>query len=79
MAVLDCAVDLEALAPVAEKPMRLNFARVCLWCGVRDCESPRCVGLHERSRWAICDECDGYEAGDCTCVHGVIEMAPRAD
>jgi len=77
MAVLDCALDLEAPEWVVDKPLRWNFARVCLWCGVRECESPRCIALHARSRWAVCDRCDGDEAGDCGCVHGVIEMAPR--
>jgi hypothetical protein len=62
-------------APV-RKPDRLNFAGVCLWCGMRDCASARCIKLHARSRWMVCDECQGYAAGDCLCVHGVIEATP---
>ena len=79
MAVLDCAVDVEGPAPVAQEPTRLNYAGVCLWCGDRDCESPRCVELHERSRWGICDLCNGYEEAGCSCAHGVMELAPEGD
>jgi hypothetical protein len=66
-----------ARAPTG-KPDRLNLARVCLWCGVRDCDSARCIELHARSRWMVCDECDGYSSGGCFCVQGVVEAAPDA-
>ena len=77
----------ERTAPPIEcvKPPRLNFARRCIYCLERDCDSPRCEALYARSRWAVCPECDGRE-GDgisgeqCTwCTFGVIEIAPRVD
>jgi hypothetical protein len=59
--------------PVVRKPPRLNFADACMWCGERGCQSPRCIGLHARSRWVVCDECGGESFCSCTCVFGVIE------
>lgn len=57
----------------ARKPPRLNFAGACMWCGERDCRSPRCINLHVRSRWVVCDECGGESFCLCTCVFGVME------
>jgi hypothetical protein len=82
MAVLDCAVDLEAPAVVAEKPPRLNFAGVCLHCGERDCEAPECVSWHEQSAWMVCPDCDGQKWSEtyepCGCVFGVVEAWPTS-
>jgi hypothetical protein len=66
----------------AIKPPRLNFAQRCMYCLTRDCDSPRCEGLYERARWAICPECDGREGDEITsercqgCTFGVVEIAP---
>ncbi len=52
------------------RPLRLNFAQVCIWCAERWCESAECVAKHERSTWAVCEECDGGATDDCRCgVH----------
>jgi hypothetical protein len=85
MAVLDCAVDREAPATaVVEcvKPPRLNFARRCLYCLRRDCDSPKCEAMYARSRWGVCPECDGREGDGVAgvrcdwCTFGVVELAP---
>jgi hypothetical protein len=66
----------------AIKPPRLNFARRCIYCLERDCDSLRCEALYERSRWAVCPECDGREGDgvsgeECAwCTFGVVEIAP---
>jgi hypothetical protein len=65
--------------PAAIKPPRLNFARICQYCDERDCGSPECVALHERSRWMVCPECGGLGWRDmevCWCMFGVIEACP---
>jgi hypothetical protein len=66
----------------AMKPPRLNFARRCLYCLERDCDSVRCEALYARSRWTVCPSCDGRE-GDgvagvrCdSCTFGVVELMP---
>src|SRR5262249_24923056 len=62
------------------KPLRLNFAQICIWCGERWCESPKCVANHERSTWIVCPECDGTMQTPtsfvCTCYAGVTEGWP---
>jgi hypothetical protein len=63
------------------KPLRLNFAQYCLWCGDRWCESPRCIEKHRRSVWIVCPSCDGTESpmdGQlfCSCVYGLEEANP---
>jgi hypothetical protein len=62
------------------KPLRLNFAQVCVQCGEKSCESPACVAKHERSRWIVCRQCDGYmetPTGEhCYCLAGVEETFP---
>gem|GEM_PF-6208778 len=66
----------------AIKPPRLNFARRCLYCLERDCDSPKCRAMHERSRWAVCPQCDGREGDEVVstrcdwCTFGVVELAP---
>lgn len=71
LSVVAAEVD---VALVALKPLRLNFALVCIWCGERGCESERCITLHARSRWVVCEECHGYGfAPDCDCTFGVVE------
>jgi hypothetical protein len=66
----------------AIKPPRLNFARLCLHCGERDCESPACVGWHEQSAWMVCPDCEGEEWTEtlhpCGCMFGVVEAWPAA-
>jgi hypothetical protein len=73
--------DTDVGAPVeAIRPPRLNFARICLYCDQRDCESPECIARYEKSHWAVCPDCDGicwsenYEP--CGCMFGVIEAWP---
>jgi hypothetical protein len=73
--------DADVSAPAeAIKPPRLNFARICLYCDGRDCESPQCIALYEASYWAVCPECRGlcwsetYEP--CGCMFGVVEAWP---
>jgi len=73
----------DASAPVeAIKPPRLNFARRCLYCLERDCDSPLCRAMYARSRWTVCPECDGREGDGVAgvrcewCMFGVVEMAP---
>lgn len=66
----------QLLAVMAKKPGRLNFAGVCLWCGERGCQQARCVELHARSEWMLCDECAGFSEAGCMCVHGVVEATP---
>jgi hypothetical protein len=47
----------------------------------RDCDSPRCEALYERSPWAVCPECDGREGDGVSgeqcmwCTFGVVEVA----
>jgi hypothetical protein len=66
----------------AIKPPRLNFARRCLYCLERDCESPKCEAMYARSRWGVCPDCDGRQGDELTsvpcrwCVFGVVELAP---
>lgn len=66
----------------AIKPPRLNFARRCLYCLEHDCDSPGCEALYERSRWAVCPECDGREGDGVAglrcewCTFGVVEVTP---
>lgn len=72
---------LQATVP-ALRPLRLNFAQVCIWCATRWCESPRCIAMHERSAWIVCDQCDGFGSkadslSACLCTHGLVE-ATRA-
>ncbi|GII25459.1 hypothetical protein [Planosporangium mesophilum] len=57
------------------KPLRLNFAQVCMYCGVRWCESPRCVEMHNDAIWIVCADCDGFGTlvGCRNCMHGVVE------
>ena len=62
-------------ARAAIKPARENFAHVCLWCGRRHCKSARCIALHARSRWMICDACAGLDVERCGCTHGVVEAS----
>jgi hypothetical protein len=68
-------------APTEEaiKPPRLNFARVCLRCEHRDCESPQCIAWHAESSWMVCPDCDGMgwtdEIDPCGCFFGVVEAA----
>ncbi|TDE13047.1 hypothetical protein [Jiangella asiatica] len=74
---------LQATVP-ALRPLRFNFAQVCIWCETRWCELPRCIAMHERSLWAVCDQCDGFGSlGDdgmtaCMCTHGLIEATPAS-
>ena len=71
-----------AVGPGAVKPPRLNFARRCLCCDERDCTAPECLAWHERSRWAVCPDCDGVcwkpDLTPCGCFFGVVEMYPPA-
>ncbi len=66
----------------AMKPPRLNFARRCLYCLERDCDSPQCGAMYARSRWTVCPECDGREGDEASsercgwCTFGVVEVAP---
>ena len=72
-----------AVAERPAKPPRLTFAGVCIYCGVQGCRSTRCVAVHARSRWGVCDECDGQaliedEGGCCSpccCYFGLMEVA----
>jgi hypothetical protein len=69
---------------VAIKPPRLNFARRCIYCLGRDCDSPHCKAMYERSRWGVCPDCDGREGDEITsescdsCVFGVVELPPMS-
>jgi hypothetical protein len=66
------------LNPALVKPLRLNFAQVCIWCGQRWCESPSCIERHDESAWQVCPDCDGATDGLCDCYAGVVEaMTPR--
>lgn len=64
------------------RPPRLTFARMCIWCGGRDCDAPDCVQLHEVSEWVVCRHChgtgEGFKAGPhgCTCAFGLVLVAP---
>ena len=75
MSLMSCATVAVVERLEVVKPPRLNFARVCLWCWERDCESPKCIDAHDRSEWTVCDDCDGFHEEPCYCVHGVIEAA----
>jgi hypothetical protein len=63
------------------RPLRLNFAQVCIWCCERWCESADCVAKHERSTWAVCETCEGGAIDDggvvCYCAYGVVEVSPK--
>ena len=62
------------------KPLRLNFAQYCIQCGDRWCESPACIAKHARSRWMVCDRCDGTMEDEdgcpCGCAYGLVEDWP---
>lgn len=63
------------------RPPRLNFAGVCIRCGVPGCDSRQCVADHDRSWWAPCPECVGGTVDDpacCYCTYGVMEMESTA-
>src|SRR4051795_9930022 len=57
------AVEESESRPVGEaaRPPRLNCAGLCLRCGKRDCDAPKCIAWHEASYWAVCPRCDGEE------------------
>ncbi|GAB1695005.1 hypothetical protein [Krasilnikovia sp. M28-CT-15] len=59
------------------KPLRLNFAQVCLWCGHRWCAAPECVAAHAASTWVVCPACDGFGMIDCLCCGGLVEAGPE--
>ena len=67
--------------PALFRPLRLNFAQVCIWCGERWCESADCVAKHEQSTWAVCETCSGGALDDvgaaCYCAYGVVEVSPE--
>ena len=63
------------------RPSRLNFAGYCAWCGERWCDNQACIDAHNKSRWTVCDTCDGLGYDDlsslpCLCAHGLME-APQ--
>jgi hypothetical protein len=66
----------------AIKPPRLNFARLCLRCDERDCQSPTCVAWHEASCWMVCPDCGGLcwteDYKPCGCMFGVVEACPAS-
>ena len=70
------------LTATVVKPLRLNFAQVCVWCGTRWCESPRCIELFAQSVWMVCPDCDGAMSQEdnspCHCYGGVIEAPSPA-
>lgn len=59
------------------KPPRRTFAGYCIYCDQRGCTSSRCIDLHDRSHWDVCDRCDGRtyieDKGTCFCAWGLIE------
>jgi hypothetical protein len=69
------ATNGDTLAVLADtfRPSRLNFAKVCLYCETRWCESPECVTAHAASLWAPCEDCGGFGRCD-NCVNGVVEV-----
>jgi hypothetical protein len=77
------ATRVAAHRDAAVKPPRLNFARICLYCGERDCAASRCIEFYERSRWMVCPDGDGQEWSEllepCGCMFGVVEAAPDSD
>lgn len=61
------------------RPLRLNFAQICIWCERRWCESAGCVARHDASWWAVCDCCEGSlvvpgTLRQCSCLYGVHEV-----
>ncbi|WP_217999962.1 hypothetical protein, partial [Nocardia veterana] len=64
------------------RPPRLTFARMCIWCGARDCVAANCEELHQISEWVVCRHCrgtgEGFKAGPtgCTCAFGLVLVAP---
>ncbi|GHJ50246.1 hypothetical protein Cs7R123_75880 [Catellatospora sp. TT07R-123] len=70
-----------APAGVVLKPVRLNFAGVCIYCGGRDCVAARCIAAHEASQWEVCRNCNGAgfqfgsEDDPCFCCFGLVEVA----
>ncbi len=74
-----------ATAPVL-RPARLNAAGRCLHCFGVGCDSARCIDVHARSIWEVCDRCGGTEyvnghrdpataAGRCDCIGGLVEAS----
>jgi len=69
----------------AFRPPRLNFAGVCIFCGVLGCTSVECVRRHEQTWWAPCVECwaglAGVDGAICRqgCVHGVIDYVSKSE
>ncbi len=71
------------------RPSRLNAAGWCVHCLGRYCESARCIDVHARSVWEVCDRCGGTEyvnghvdpataAGRCDCIGGLVEATPAS-
>jgi hypothetical protein len=64
------------------RPLRLNFAQVCIYCFEQFCQAPQCVASHARSVWMTCPECIGTlidTAGlPCGCLYGLVEATPAA-
>jgi hypothetical protein len=62
------------------KPLRLNFAHVCIQCGDRWCTAPVCIERHDRSRWMVCPDCLGEmyrpDGDPCGCLYGLVETHP---
>src|SRR5690606_17372152 len=67
------------------RPPRLNFAGVCIFCGVLGCTAVECARRHEQTWWAPCVECwaglagiDGVLCGS-GCVRGVVDYWSKSE
>jgi hypothetical protein len=69
--------------------LRLNFAQVCIYCGVRWCQSAQCIAQYEASSWGVCPTCEGGAMDEevdpdeedllalftsCVCAYGVVAL-----
>lgn len=72
------------------RPSRLNVTGWCLYCLTQNCTAARCIDIHARTVWGVCDKCGGsqYVGGHvdpetatqrCDCFGGVIEVDSYAE
>jgi hypothetical protein len=50
-----------ATAAAEVKPLRFNFAQICLRCLIRWCESSVSIDKQNTSTWILCPECDLFD------------------
>lgn len=76
------ATQLETRRPLPGelRPPRVNAAGVCVVCGDRCEDAPKCLAYWATSLWGICPSCDGVQHDEdgmpCGCWSGAVEHTP---